>query len=86
MVSYDTGTARCARLALLLAGVGARCRRLLAADPCPGDPLEALARGGAPAAVAGAATRLLRETVPELLAKLAQEMTDHETAGPATAG
>ncbi|PWB77478.1 MAG: DNA-protecting protein DprA [Holophagae bacterium] len=70
MVSYDTGTARCARLALLLAGVGARCRRLLAADSCPGGPLEALVRGGAPAAVAGAAARLLRETVPDLLAKL----------------
>ncbi len=70
MVSYDTGTARCARLALLLAGVGARCRRLLAADSCPDGPLEALERGGAPAAVAVAAARLLRESVPDLLARL----------------
>ena len=70
MVSYDTGTARWARLALLLAGVGARCRRLLAADPSAGDPLEALERGGAPGPVVGAAARLLRETVPDLLANL----------------
>jgi len=69
-VSYDTGTARSARLALLLAGVGARCRRLLAADPLAGDPLEALERQGAPAAVIGAAARLGREAVPGLLAGL----------------
>jgi len=67
MVSYDTASARCARLALLLAGCGARCRRLLAADASTVDPLETLGRAGAPRAVLGAARRLLREAVPALL-------------------
>ena len=67
MVSHDTADARWARLALLLAGCGARFRRLLAADPCAGDPLEALRCAGAPGAVLGAASRLVREAVPVLL-------------------
>jgi DNA processing protein len=70
MVSYDTGTARWARLALLLAGGGARSRRLLAGEPLAGDPFEVLERAGAPAAVLGAAARMLREAVPGLLAAL----------------
>ena len=70
MVSYDTGTARWARLALLLAGGGARSRRQLAGEPFADDPFEVLEREGAPAAVRRAAARMLREAVPGLLATL----------------
>ena len=70
MVSYDTATARWTRLALLLAGGGARCRRLLAAEPLTDHPFETLEREGAPGALLGAAARLLREAVPGLLATI----------------
>jgi DNA processing protein len=43
---------------------------LLAGEPLAGDPFEVLERAGAPAAVLGAAARMLREAVPGLLAAL----------------
>lgn len=58
------------RLALLLAGGGVRCRRLVAALPTDEDILGVLRRGGAPGPFLSAARRLLDDTVPAVLERV----------------
>lgn len=71
-MSHDTGSDRLSRLALLLAGGGTGCRRLLAASPRDGGGvLAALDRAGAPPPLLRAARAALREQVPALLERLA---------------
>jgi len=67
MVNPGSTTAGRSRLALLLAGGGVRCRRLLATEPVDGDPLVDLARRGVPGALLRTARDLARREVMEVL-------------------
>ena len=58
-MSYDTGSDRIALLALLLAGGGPRCRRLLASRRETADPLTTLDRAGVPPALLRTASSLI---------------------------
>ena len=55
------------RLALLLAGGGAGCRRLLASSAATADPEQALAQAGAPAPLRRTVRRLDRDQVKRVL-------------------
>jgi DNA processing protein len=59
------------RLGLLLAGGGARCRRVLAGLPDGLDPVGALDRSGAPPTLLRAVRELSREVAPALLDRIA---------------
>jgi DNA processing protein len=58
------------RLALLLAGAGARCRRVLASARKDDDPLEFLSRAGGKPALLRSARRMLADEVPRLIDRL----------------
>jgi DNA processing protein len=60
------------RLALLMAGGGQRCRRLVAAALAPGSLLEQLAEAGAPGALLRAARDAVVDGVPHLEERIAK--------------
>jgi DNA processing protein len=58
------------RLALLMAGGGRRCRRLVAAVPEDGPLLDGLAQAGAPSALVRSAREALADGVPRVLERV----------------